>query len=573
MWAFLNACSHYSLLRSICKPKDIIKRVSDVGIHSVALTDINNISGCVDFVKAASKANVNWILGNNLLLKEGLCIVLAKNLPGWKSLIKTTSLNNKSQLSVLDLSNLNNDNWFIITGFPQSSLANEIFINPDLSQHIIDKYKCCFSNLYFASQLNSPQGQFLSNLYRQNNCKTIATIESYYIDKEDAVNHRIIISKALKQTFKNIDKSSNKFFQSSDYYIPSCEEITQSYKDRPNELENTIEIASQCTKYNIFSKPDFPIFDTKEIPNKDYLRNLCIDGWNSLTDHFSPAQKNLYGQRVKNELTVLNSANLSGYLLVVQDYVRWAKSQGCLVNLRGSGAGSLVCHLIGISDIDPIRYDLIFERFYNAGRNTAERVALPDLDVDFPTGWKNKVLNYIRDRYGNSKVSQMITFHRMQGRAALRDVLRAYGTFSFDDINHITKDIPDEATISDKLQEMKESGNDPSIIMWCLENISKKLVDFCQIIDSEIVGPMGRYFRQAIDLEGTKVIKSKHAAGTIISNSSLEDNCPVEYDENNLVASIEMEGLEEMGYIKFDILGVNALDKIMEVTNLIKLKG
>jgi DNA polymerase-3 subunit alpha len=231
-----------------------------------------------------------------------------------------------------------------------------------------------------------------------------------------------------------------------------------------------------------------------------------------------------------------------------------------------------VSYLIGITSIDPIKYGLLFDRFYNAGRNSGNRISMPDIDVDVPIDKREQIIDYIKNKYGHDKVSQMITFNTIKGRGALKDVLRVYGNVTFEEMNKITKNIPDEAKIADELQEMKEETGESSIIRWALENDVDKLREWCYIDDKgELQGPLAKRFEQAIRLEGTKSNQSKHAAGIAISSEPLYEICPMIFDSKNkeLIAGMEMQDLESIGIIKFDILGVAMLDKIMTIKILL----
>ena len=211
----------------------------------------------------------------------------------------------------------------------------------------------------------------------------------------------------------------------------------------------------------------------------------------------------------------------------------------------------------------------MFDRFYNAGRNTKDRISMPDIDVDVPINKREDIIEYIKAKYGTDKVSKMITFNTMKGRGALKEVLRVYGNISFEEMNNITKYIPDEAKIADQLQEMKEDYGESSIIRWALENNGDKLKQWCYISDdNELMGPLAKRFEQAIRLEGTKSNQSKHAAGIVISNENLSSLCPMIYDTKNkqMIAGMEMQDLEALGIIKFDILGVAMLDKVMDIS-------
>ena len=201
------------------------------------------------------------------------------------------------------------------------------------------------------------------------------------------------------------------------------------------------------------------------------------------------------------------------------------------------------------------------------------RVSMPDIDVDVPINKRELVIQYIKDKYGHDKVSQMVTFNTMKGRGALKDVLRVYGNISFEEMNRITKHIPDEAKIADELQEMKEETGEASIIRWALENNADKLKEWCYIDDNgQLHGPLAKRFEQAIRLEGTKSNQSKHAAGIAISADPLDQTCPMIYDNKNsqLIAGMEMQDLESIGIIKFDILGIAYLDKIMTIQQLLE---
>jgi DNA polymerase-3 subunit alpha len=313
-----------------------------------------------------------------------------------------------------------------------------------------------------------------------------------------------------------------------------------------------------------------------------YLLELCEKGW---------AQKivnkveniDTYKDRLNYEFKVLTGAKLSSYFLIVQDILGYVRQQGWLPGPgRGSAAGCLVSYLIGITSIDPIKYDLYFERFYNAGRNTADRVSMPDIDVDVPVTKREQIIQYIKQRYGNDKVSQMITYQTMKGRGAIKDVLRAHNAVTASEMNLITRHFPEEAKIADELQDMKEEvrrgerdEGDVSIIRWALENDDKGLLkDWCSLdADGKLMGPLARFFEQAIRLEGTKSSQSKHAAGILIAPEPLADICPMVYDSKteSMIAGLEMNDAEEIGMIKYDILGVAMLDKVAGVADILNL--
>jgi DNA polymerase-3 subunit alpha len=271
------------------------------------------------------------------------------------------------------------------------------------------------------------------------------------------------------------------------------------------------------------------------------------------------------------ELEVINNADLFGYFLIVQDIVNYVDNMGWLSGPgRGSAAGCLISYLIGVTKVDPIEFDLLFERFYNSGRNTEDHISLPDIDIDVPGNKRDEIIYYLKEKYGHGNVSQMITFGRLQGRSAIKEVLRVNGACSFGEMNEITKSIPDEASISDQLAEMDD--DDRSIIKWALMNNADELRDYCFINQNgELDGDYAEFFDQAIKIEGTFKTQGKHAAGVVISSEMLNKVCPMVNPKSGIekVAGLEMADLEALGHVKFDILGINLLDKLMKIKEII----
>jgi len=631
-WTPLHCHSHYSLLDGLSKPEGIAKRVKDLGFKSVALTDHGSISGAVSFIKACTSQDIKPIIGCEFYLckddakihektnsKHSHLCVLAKNASGWSELIKLTSLANsldyfyyKPRLHLKDFSG-KAKNLIAFSGHPGTELANCILpyeaykassyeeaksLIKDgwevAAKDLCAKYQDIFGkeNFFIEIQMFDSENlpcvialaECLRKLSKDTNIKAIATPDAHYPSQKDASDQRIILCSAMETTLQKVKTSIEKqeefglssFFKSNRYYIPSFDEVSSYHEEE--EIKNCLIIDEMCEKYSVIKQPSLPKFDSPKGMNEDqYLRELCREGWKK---KFASLEKGTdkfikYTDRVKHELSVINGAGLAGYFLVVQDYCNWATNQGWLTGKgRGSGAGCMISYLLGITQVDPIENNLVFERFYNAGRNAPGRVSLPDIDCDFPITKRDKIIDYIKTKYGQTNVSQMITFSRMQGRGALKDVLRAYD-FSFDESNAITKHIPDEAEISEQLQEMREDGGEASIIRWALENIPEKLKDYCELdSDGNLKGKLAKEFGQAIRLEGTKRSQGKHAAGIVISNEKLDDICPMIYDKKNnqMIAGMEMSDLESIGLVKFDILGVAVLDKIMGCINLLKGK-
>jgi len=613
----LHVHSHFSLLDGLSKPEQIAERCKEIGATACALTDHGNIAGAVKFYTAMKQSGIKPILGCELYICEhdpkiqektnrnlSHFIVLAKNYDGWKDLIRIVSEANKAEHYYhkprLDLKNiklLNSGNLLAITGHLGSTLSNAILDNYSLRENWLEigidhvnVLKDIFGeNIFLEAQLidkeNLPVQETLTNAIREialkTNLKVICTPDAHYCNKEDANDQRILLCNNLKTTFPEISrKISNDedvplgcFFTSENYHIPSQEEIKELHNE--TEILNTQYVADLVEDYDILSKPKLPPFACPNNLNPDeYLRELCRVGWKQkIANKIDTENQKEYLDRIKYELDVLQGAGLSSYFLIVQDIVNFVRENGWLPGPgRGSAAGCLVSYLIGITSIDPIKYNLLFDRFYNAGRNSGNRISMPDIDVDVPIDKREDIINYIKNKYGHNKVSQMITFNTIKGRGALKDVLRVYGNIGFEEMNKITKNIPDEAKIADELQEMKEETGESSIIRWALENNVDKLREWCYIDnDGELQGPLAKRFEQAIRLEGTKSNQSKHAAGIAISSEPLNEICPMIYDtkNNELIAGMEMQDLESIGIIKFDILGVAMLDKIMTIKMLL----
>lgn len=611
----------YSLLDGLSKPKDIANRCIEIGVKACAITDHGNIAGAIKFYSTMKDAGIKPILGCELyicdqdpLIKDNTnkklshFIVLAKNLQGWKNLICLVSESNrpdffyfKPRLNLERLKTYCDGNLIGICGHLGSYLADKIIDdnNELVSDYMtigikaVNELKKIFgqNNLFLEAQLIDQDNlvcqkaltQAIREIAKATDVKVIATPDAHYAKKEDAVDQRILLCNNLKTTLPDISRkiSNNEdvpmgcFFISDNYHIPSYDELIAIHTQE--ELDNTNLVADMVEVFDILSKPRLPPFKCPDGYDPDtYLRQLCREGWKTKIAKVIPeADHQAYVDRIKYELEVLQNAGLSSYFLIVQDVVNYVSKKGWLPGPgRGSAAGCLVSYLIGITSIDPIKYSLVFERFYNAGRNSADRISMPDIDVDVPINKREEVITYIKQRYGVEKVSQMVTFNTMKGRGALKDVLRAYGNISFDEMNKITKYIPDEAKIADELQEMKEETGEASIIRWALENRPEDLKEWCYIDENGLLqGPLAKRFEQAIRLEGTKTNQSKHAAGIAVSSQPLDECCPMIYDSKNdkPIAGMEMQDLENIGIIKFDILGVAMLDKVMYIQDLLSL--
>ncbi len=636
MFISLHNHSHYSLLDGLSKPKQMAQRASEIGMNALALTDHGTVAGVVQFVKAMRAKDIKPILGCEFYLskqmpnvknssnkKHNHLVVLAKSEAGWHNLLRAVAASNnpdhfyyKPRLHRSMFAPFA-DGLVTFSGHVGSELASCIWLDdadwnldnindmrrqlrPDWKEQAIliaQEYQDIFGseNFFIEVQLvcspNKPLLQVTAECMRtvsdEAMISPVATADAHYAFKEQCHDQRVLVATSLNLQLPDVAKRIaagesvplKEFFVSDCFHIPSHDEMVSLHTQ--HEIEMSQHISDMCEDYDILQAPVLPKFKCPDgYDPKSYLLKMCRDGWmekfknNGVVDGFSKELKAEYGERVKYELEVINGADLSSYFLIVADYIEAAKQRGDLVGVgRGSAAGSIVSYLLSITGIDPIKYGLMFERFYNAGRNTKDRVSLPDIDTDFPIEKRQDTIDYISEKYGEENVSYIITFGTMKGRAALKDVMRAHNVSSFDEINYITKGIPEEASISDELQAMEEERGESSIIRWALENESKHFADYCQLNeDGTLTGEMAELFAQAIRLEGTKRNQSRHAAGIVISAKPLKECCPLVYDtkSKHFIAGLEMEDLESIGLIKFDILGVAMLDKIMAVQDLLR---
>jgi len=611
----LHVHSHYSLLDGLNKSPQIADRIAELELDGCALTEHGNITSSVQHIQAMEKKKLKPIVGCELYLSNQSSfvkeasnrklfhqVVLAKNKAGWKNLIKMTSESNnpdrlyyRPRLDYKYFEENKPDGIITFSGHLGSRLSNvaqkegvdAAVKEAEYLRELFGKDNFFIEVQLIDSLLNDDArivGDQMREVAKRTGIPPVATADSHYCRKEDAEDQRVLLCTNLRTTLAKIQKSFDDdeevglscFFKSNNFHIPSHEEMAQFHTTE--ELVNTRLISAMCEQYNVLGKPILPPFDCPNGMKPDeYLRHLCRQGWvKKIQSKVDSNEHNTYAERVKYELGVLQGADLSSYFLIIQDIIQFARNNSWMVGPgRGSAAGCLVSYLISITAIDPIKYGLIFERFYNAGRNTAERVSYPDIDVDLPVNKREQIIDYIRQKYGHDKVSQMATFQTMKGRGAFKDVCRAHGSISFEEMGEITQHIPDEARIADELQEMKEETGESSIIRWALENNADKLKQWCYI-DSKgnLQGTLSKRFEQAIRLEGTKTAQSKHASGIVIAPSALSEICPMVLDskskDKSLIAGMEMADLEALGIIKLDILGLNMLDKVMGIQQILE---
>jgi DNA polymerase-3 subunit alpha len=596
-FAHLHCHSTYSILDGLPTADKIAARCAELEYPACALTDHASISGAIAFSEKCKKKGIKPILGAEFNItadsatvqdksnKVGHQVILAKTLEGWYKLVQLVSRSNtpeyfyyRPRIDIDLLKEIGGDNLVSFSGHLGSTLSN-IISDEKKSIAYIELMKEIFGrdNFFIEIQvIDTPNYSYytllaekLRDLAIKTNTKTIATGDSHYIGQEDVEDHRLILCSSMKTTFndiykriaKNEDFSLSSFFKSELFGIPTIEQL-KTGGNTEEEIRNTNIIADMCEDYDITSPPRLPKYEwTEGMSEVQYLRELCKRGWRKHKQDDWNIQE--YGDRVKKELGVIEGANLAGYFLIVQDYVNHFKNNGMLLGIgRGSAAGSLVSYLIGITGIDPIRYNLIFERFFNEAR----KESMPDIDIDFPTHQRHLILEYLQEKYGKDRVCQIATFGTMQGRGALKEVLRVHKACDAKKMDEITKNIFQEDEINDQL----EATGETSILLWMLKYTPEKLQTYCRLNDDGVfIGDYAKYFEQAIRIEGVIRSQGIHAGGIIVSQEPLAKVCPmIRAKDGRIIGGFDKKDIEKAGQVKLDCLGVNAFDKLSSVNNL-----
>ena len=502
--------SNYTLLSSLLKIDDIISYSINNNINEISLVD-TNMYGTMEFIKKCEKDNIKPIIGLELILEDYHLILFAKDYLGYKSLIKLSSIQNEKILTIENLAQYNTN---VIAVLPYlykesySGLTNiytEIYIGYTNKIEEQDALSLTQKVVFFRENLylDKKEADLLPYLYRIRDGKTISEDIHY-----DIINHNMNIS--------NISEFSSEIG-----------------------LNNTKVIADSCNLVFPPSKLLLPIYDCDDAPT--YLFELCKVGLNK---RLNGKVSEEYRNRLSHELKVITDMGFANYFLVVYDFIKFAKKNGILVGPgRGSGAGSLVAYSLGITDIDPLEYDLLFERFLNPERKT-----MPDIDTDFPDNRRDEVIEYVRGKYGERRVCGIVTFGTLGAKQVLRDVGRVLNIPTYK-VDGICKMIP--AFTKDKLNDFYE-----------------KNPTFKVRIDSDM--SLTNMYKIATKLEGFPRHTSSHAAGIVMSQVDLDEVIPLTTGDGMYLSSYTMEYLEDLGLLKMDFLGLKNLTIIDNIIRDIK---
>lgn len=532
----LNCKTHYSVLEALSKPDQL----ADLGFERLGIADNGTVSGAVKFLEK----NKGGILGSVLTTKCGREMgLLAKNKAGWYDLIKITSLANSKEnfdreplIDIADLKSMITDNLVVIYLYEESKPLKDAYFGIDLNEN----------------------GSFLRKFAADHNYKTVCFHSALY-SKEDKKNDYEILL-CIKHNLKIHEvRDAFEIDLAKPAHVLSSKELSELGYTNP-EIAATLQISSQIEDINLFTNPSLPKFENElGIDSKDYLQKLCNE---RMAELFPTSEK--HAKSLKEELSVINGYNLADYFLIIRDIINWVEEKYGFSGVRGSASGCLVSYLIGITTFDPLKHELFFSRFLNAGRFTKDRVQLPDIDVDVPAEAREGIIQYIVDKYSRPRVAQILTYQTIKGSAAIKHVFKAHDKLSFQEINEFTKLLPAEHRITDKLKEM---GDRASIIRYALETQPDDFMEYARIEDGEIVGEFADLFKQAIRLEKTNTARGKHAAGIIVGPEDLCNIAPMIYDKNSgeLIVGLEFGDAEKIGLLKLDLLGLRFFDKLRDI--------
>ena len=570
----LHNHSHYSLLDGAARIDQIISKVSELEQKSFALTDHGNMFGTVEFYKAAKKAGIKPIIGMEAYVAPGAhtekrtptegkrayhLVLLAKNDTGYRNLMKLTSM-------------AFNDGFYftprvdkdLLRKHSEGLVATSACLSGQVTYHASRgdydraleqalEYDDIFGRGNFFLELQrhfTLEGKELEReaiarevvrkISKDTEIPLVATNDAHYVSAEHHRAHDALICIGRG---KFVSDTNRMKYDTKDIYIKSAEQMHELFKDVPEAIENTLRIDEMCQfelETGVNHMPEFPIPEGLSL--NDHLDNLTREGM----DRRVAEVDSEYEERLEFELDVIKKMGFPGYFLITHDFVNYAKEKGIPVGPgRGSAAGSLVAYSLGITDVDPLRYDLLFERFLNP-----DRVSMPDIDIDFCYDRREEVIDYMRDRFGHESVTQIITFNKLKARAVIRDVGRVLEV-PIKETDRIAKLVPEELGIKlpqalEKSPELKEASE--------LDEVHSQLFEYSQV------------------LEGMNRNAGKHAAGLVISPGLLTDYIPLYRSpkDGSVTSQYDMKALEDVGLIKFDFLGLRTLTVIQEAVDLIK---
>lgn len=563
----LHVHSHYSLLDGLAKIDELVAKTKELGMQALALTDHGNLHGAVEFFKKAKAAGIKPIIGSEVYLatesmhlrrpniddKQYHLVLLVKNKTGYENLVKLVTyahLDGFYYKPRIDhkLLKIHNEGLIALSGCLKGDIPKAI-TNGNLkkAEELALFYKNLFGRDFFLEVQDHPglKEQALTNkklieLGLKLKIPIVATNDVHYLNPEDRIPQDVLLCIG---TNKKVEEKDRLSMLGDDFSLRSQEQMIKSFRDIPEAIENTQKIAQSCNFEFELGKNKLPYFEVPAGYNPNsFLKKICLEG---LKKRYGKNPSDEVLKRMKYELTIIKKTGFASYFLIVQDFVNWAKSKKITVGPgRGSAAGSIVSYLLNITNVDPLKYNLLFERFLNP-----ERISMPDIDLDFADIRRDEVINYVSSKYGKDHVAQIITFGTMAARQAIRDAGRALG-YPYNLCDQIAKMIPMGFTLDQALSNIRELGQ-----TYKGDEEAKKLIE------------------QAKRLEGVARHASTHAAGIVISRESLNSLVPRQHptqDDEAIVTQYEMYSIEDLGLLKIDLLGLKTLTVLENTIKIIK---
>lgn len=562
MFTHLHLHTEFSLLDGACRIEQLVLRAKELGMQSLAITDHGNMYGAVDFYKACKKHGIKPIIGcevyvaprtrfdkEKALDKEyNHLILLCKNEIGYKNLIKLVSLSYTEGYYYKP--RIDRD---ILEKYHEGLICLSACLAGEIPQNLLARdyeeakaaalwHRDVFGsgNYYLEIQDHGIDEQKtvkdgILRLSAETGIPVVATNDVHYIEKEDSKVQQVLICIATNHI---LGEDTGLEFHSDEFYLKSEQEMRELFADVPQAVDNTAVIARQCNFDFEFGNTKLPYFEINSpMSHFEYFRQQCFDG---LYKRYGDNPPNEYVERLEYELKTVDKMGYTDYYLIVSDFVHFAKSKGIPVGPgRGSGAGSLAAYCIGITDLDPMKYNLLFERFLNP-----ERVSMPDFDIDFCYERRQEVIDYVTEKYGADHVAQIVTFGTLQTRAAIRDVGRTMG-MPYASVDAVAKLVPNDfkITIDEAVRKSPQ-----------LRNLMKENDQVNELIET------------ARKIEGMPRNTSTHAAGVVITRDPVSTYVPLATNDGLVVTQYIMTTLEELGLLKMDFLGLRTLTVINDAS-------
>lgn len=565
----LHLHTEYSLLDGACRLDDLLDRAVELGMDSVAITDHGVMYGAVDFYKKAKARGIKPIVGCECYVaarsrhdkvhafdsERYHLVLLCKNATGYQNLISmvskawTEGFYTKPRID-RELLEQYHEGIIALSACLAGEIPNALMADDyERAKEKALWYNEVFGqgNFYLELQNHGIREQqqiepMLIRLSKETGIPLVATNDTHYVRREDSKIQQVLICIATNTT---LGQGNGLEFESDEFYLKSEEEMFELFSHVPEAVENTQTIAQQCNYDFEFGNTKLPHFDVPDgWEHFDWFKEQCYKG---MYRNYGDNPPREYFERLDYELDVINKMGYVDYFLIVYDFIRYAKSKGIPVGPgRGSGAGSIAAYCIGITGIDPMKYNLLFERFLNP-----ERVSMPDFDVDFCYERRGEVIDYVIEKYGADHVAQIVTFGTLAARAAIRDVGRAMG-IPYNVVDNVSKQVPRELNIT-------------------IQKALKKSPEFRSLYESS--DEIKNLIDTSMKVEGMPRHTSTHAAGVVITRDPVASYVPLALNDNSPVTQYTMTTLEELGLLKMDFLGLRTLTVINDAVKMIKSRN